>query len=48
MGVLSWSWPERPLQRKTRRTSVLLDLWMVGHEMSALLDEALASLGVER
>lgn len=35
-----------PAPRKTRRTSLLLDLWMVGHEMSALLDEALASSGL--
>ena len=31
---------------KTRRTTVLLDLWLVGHEMSALLDEALAASGL--
>jgi DNA-binding MarR family transcriptional regulator len=30
----------------TRRTTLLLDLWLVGHEMSALLDEALASSGL--
>ena len=35
-----------PAPRKTRRTSLLLDLWMVGHEMSALLDEALANSGL--
>jgi DNA-binding MarR family transcriptional regulator len=35
-----------PAPRETRRTSLLLDLWMVGHEMSALLDEALASSGL--
>src|SRR5215213_1849688 len=38
--------PKTPALRKTRRTSLLLDLWMVGHEMSALLDEALASSGL--
>jgi len=31
---------------RIRRTSLLLDLWLVGHEMSALLDEALASSGL--
>ena len=35
-----------PAERTTRRTSLLLDLWMVGHELSALLDEALACSGL--
>ena len=30
----------------TRRTTLLLDLWLVGHELSALLDDALASSGL--
>jgi DNA-binding MarR family transcriptional regulator len=29
-----------------RRTTLLLDLWLVGHELSALLDDALASSGL--
>jgi DNA-binding MarR family transcriptional regulator len=36
----------KPSERRNRRTTLLLDLWMVGHEMSALLDEALASSGL--
>ena len=31
---------------RSRRTTLLLDLWLIGHAMSALLDEALASSGL--
>jgi DNA-binding MarR family transcriptional regulator len=31
---------------RTRRTTLLLDLWLVGHELATLLDDALASSGL--
>ena len=31
---------------RTRRTTLLLDLWLVGHQLGALLDDALAPSGL--